>query len=266
MTAEQVKQLSPDSFADIDLAITSYGSLLRMPVLARDRLAVRHPRRGAGDQEPRRQADPGGQGAEGQGAHRADRHPGRKSPGRLWSIFDFINPGLLGTAKQFGSYAKRLADRPHNPYGPLRELVRPYILRRMKTDKSGHRRPAGQDRGEGALPAQPQAGGALSAGGRGSGRGPEGADGHPAQGDRAGDADAAQADLQSPVAMAGRRRLGGGRQRQVGAPARDRRGGGRAPGEDAGLHPVPRDDGAAGGVPGRHLRPPRPGAARRARR
>src|SRR5262249_31381327 len=29
-----------------------------------------------------------------------------------------------------------LAERPHNPYGPLRELVRPYILRRLKTDKS----------------------------------------------------------------------------------------------------------------------------------
>jgi len=27
----------------------------------------------------------------------------------------------------------RLADRPQNPYGPLRDLVRPYILRRMKT-------------------------------------------------------------------------------------------------------------------------------------
>jgi non-specific serine/threonine protein kinase len=31
---------------------------------------------------------------------------------------------------------KSLADRETNQYGPLRELVRPYILRRMKTDKS----------------------------------------------------------------------------------------------------------------------------------
>ena len=31
---------------------------------------------------------------------------------------------------------RALAERPHNPYGPLRELVRPYILRRMKTDKT----------------------------------------------------------------------------------------------------------------------------------
>ena len=31
--------------------------------------------------------------------------------GDLWSIFDFINPGLLGNAKQFSRYAKSLADR-----------------------------------------------------------------------------------------------------------------------------------------------------------
>src|SRR6185503_9225363 len=41
-----------------------------------------------------------------------------------------------GNAKQFARYTKGLAERTHNPYGPLRELVRPYILRRMKTDRS----------------------------------------------------------------------------------------------------------------------------------
>ena len=30
----------------------------------------------------------------------------------LWSLFDFLNPGLLGTAKQFGSFVKRLQDAP----------------------------------------------------------------------------------------------------------------------------------------------------------
>jgi non-specific serine/threonine protein kinase len=54
----------------------------------------------------------------------------------LWSLFDFLNPGLLGSAKEFAQYAKVLEKREHNPYGPLRTLVRPYILRRLKTDKS----------------------------------------------------------------------------------------------------------------------------------
>ncbi len=56
--------------------------------------------------------------------------------GDLWSIFDFLNPGLLGSAREFTTFAKQLADAPNNSYGPLRELVRPYILRRLKTDRS----------------------------------------------------------------------------------------------------------------------------------
>ena len=53
----------------------------------------------------------------------------------LWSLFDFLNPGLLGTAKQFSSFVKTLQDDPAPSFEPLRNLVRPYILRRLKTDK-----------------------------------------------------------------------------------------------------------------------------------
>jgi len=62
--------------------------------------------------------------------------PVENSLSDLWSIFDVINPGLLGSSKQFAAYTKALAIRSENPYGPLRDLVRPYILRRMKTDRS----------------------------------------------------------------------------------------------------------------------------------
>ncbi|HET6147276.1 MAG TPA: DEAD/DEAH box helicase [Polyangia bacterium] len=54
--------------------------------------------------------------------------------GDLWSIFDFICPGLLGSAKAFSRFIKTADKRAHHGYGPLRELVRPYILRRLKTD------------------------------------------------------------------------------------------------------------------------------------
>ncbi|MDE2264065.1 MAG: DEAD/DEAH box helicase, partial [Gammaproteobacteria bacterium] len=53
----------------------------------------------------------------------------------LWSLFDFLNPGLLGDARTFAGAAKRLAQEPGRPYAPLRRLVQPYILRRLKTDK-----------------------------------------------------------------------------------------------------------------------------------
>ncbi|MDR2123758.1 MAG: DEAD/DEAH box helicase [Desulfovibrio sp.] len=53
----------------------------------------------------------------------------------LWALFDFINPGLLGSAKTFKSVASTLEKRQEDRYAPLRRLVAPYILRRLKTDK-----------------------------------------------------------------------------------------------------------------------------------
>ena len=55
--------------------------------------------------------------------------------GDLWSLFDFVNPGLLGSAKDFGGLCKSMSKRRGDGYAPLRKLVGPYILRRLKTDK-----------------------------------------------------------------------------------------------------------------------------------
>lgn len=56
--------------------------------------------------------------------------------GDLWSLYDFLNPGLLGAAPEFTRYVKNLqAAEPPN-FAPLRQLVRPYLLRRLKTDRS----------------------------------------------------------------------------------------------------------------------------------
>jgi non-specific serine/threonine protein kinase len=55
--------------------------------------------------------------------------------GDLWSLFDFLNPGLLGSAKAFNGLCKSMASSKQG-YAPLRRLVQPYILRRLKTDKS----------------------------------------------------------------------------------------------------------------------------------
>jgi superfamily II DNA or RNA helicase len=53
----------------------------------------------------------------------------------LWSLFDFLCPGLLGSAERFGRFVKALERREHDRYAPMRNLVRPYILRRLKTDR-----------------------------------------------------------------------------------------------------------------------------------
>jgi non-specific serine/threonine protein kinase len=125
-----------DKLSDIDLVITSYGYLARSPwlVAARWRLAVLD--------EAQAIKNPGAKQTKTVKQLQADTRvaltgtPIENRLSDLWSIFDFINPGLLGSSKQFSSFVKTLADRPHNPFGPLRDLVRPYILRRLKTDKS----------------------------------------------------------------------------------------------------------------------------------
>ena len=53
----------------------------------------------------------------------------------LWSLFDFLNPGLLGTTTEFKRFAKSLSQDPSR-YRLLRQLIRPYVLRRLKTDKT----------------------------------------------------------------------------------------------------------------------------------
>jgi len=54
----------------------------------------------------------------------------------LWSLFDFICPGLLGSAPRFKQFVAALENREPPSYAPLRSLVQPYILRRLKTDRS----------------------------------------------------------------------------------------------------------------------------------
>jgi non-specific serine/threonine protein kinase len=54
--------------------------------------------------------------------------------GDLWSLFDFLNPGLLGGAAEFSEAARRF-EIGFNGYGPIRKLIGPYMLRRLKTDR-----------------------------------------------------------------------------------------------------------------------------------
>jgi len=134
--AEKLKTDGVENLTDVDLVITSYGFLARAHWLCTTpwRLALLD--------EAQAIKNPASKQTKTVKQLRADIRialtgtPIENRLGDLWSIFDFINPGLLGSSTQFSSFVKRLADRPHNPYGPLRDLVRPYILRRLKTDKS----------------------------------------------------------------------------------------------------------------------------------
>lgn len=55
-----------------------------------------------------------------------------------WSIFDYANPGLLGSAENFRkTYAVPIeSDRNYQVLEKFKALTAPFIMRRMKTDKS----------------------------------------------------------------------------------------------------------------------------------
>jgi non-specific serine/threonine protein kinase len=136
LPAAELKTVAPERLRGVDLVITSYGSLLRVPWIAEaawrlvvldEAQAIKNPDAKQTRTVKRLKA----------GVRFAlTGTPIENRLGDLWSIFDFVNPGLLGSSKEFANFVKGLANRPHNSYGPLRELVRPYILRRLKTDRS----------------------------------------------------------------------------------------------------------------------------------
>jgi non-specific serine/threonine protein kinase len=122
--------------AGADLVIVSYGALLRLDWLikTRWRLVV--------IDEAQAIKNAGAKQTRAVKACQADARialtgtPVENDLSDLWSIFDFLNPGLLGPPKAFQSFAKRLAQATPPSYAPLRKLISPYILRRMKTDRS----------------------------------------------------------------------------------------------------------------------------------
>jgi non-specific serine/threonine protein kinase len=136
LPAAEIQALGPERLGDVDLVMTSYGSLLRIPwvadtwwhlVVLDEAQAIKNP--GAKQTRAAKKLNA-------QARFALTGTPIENRLGDLWSIFDFINPGLLGSSKEFTSLVKRLAERSHNPYAPLREVVRPYILRRLKTEKT----------------------------------------------------------------------------------------------------------------------------------
>jgi len=118
-----------------DLVITSYGLLLRLPwlkqiewdaVILDEAQAIKNP----GARQTRSVKEL-------RARHRIalTGTPIENRLSDLWSLFDFLCPGLLGTAKDFAAFVKNRATAEAGSFAPLRRLIRPYILRRMKTDR-----------------------------------------------------------------------------------------------------------------------------------
>lgn len=132
MPSTKIQQLTARRLVGTDVVVTSFGTLLRQQwstsmqwqaVVVDEAQAIKNPNA----QQTR--------------AIKALRSHGRialtgtpieNRLSDLWSLFDFTCPGLLGTSSRFARYVKGLDG---TGYGPLRDLVRPYILRRLKSDR-----------------------------------------------------------------------------------------------------------------------------------
>ncbi len=133
MARADLLALDEAGLAQVDLLVTTYGTLPRLPklqavhwrlVVVDEAQAIKNPAAKQTKQVKKLKAD---------ARIALTGTPVENRLSDLWSIFDFTHPGLLGSARAFTGFSKRLAESGH--YGPLRTLVAPYLLRRLKTDK-----------------------------------------------------------------------------------------------------------------------------------
>jgi superfamily II DNA or RNA helicase len=136
LPSRQLKELSDHEIAAHDVVVTSYATLARTQALKSHRWrnvildeaqAIKNP--SAKQTRVVKALEAGWRVA-------LTGTPVENQTGDLWSIFDFLNPGLLGSAKAFQTFCRTMATDEKADYAPLRRLVQPYILRRLKTDKS----------------------------------------------------------------------------------------------------------------------------------
>ena len=133
MTREALQALDAQQLTGVDLVVTTYGTLSRLPklrevswrlVVIDEAQAIKNPAAKQTREVKKLKAD---------ARIALTGTPVENRLSDLWSIFDFTHPGLLGSERVFSGFTKRLSETGH--FGPLRTLIAPYILRRLKTDK-----------------------------------------------------------------------------------------------------------------------------------
>jgi non-specific serine/threonine protein kinase len=134
MPASQIAELTDAELTGTDLVITTYGTLARIEALRTREWALVILDEAQAIKNPGARQTRAVKALSARARVALTGTPVENRLGDLWSIFDFLNPGLLGSAREFSSFVKRLANRPDESYAPLRRLIQPYLLRRLKTD------------------------------------------------------------------------------------------------------------------------------------
>ncbi|MBL0941308.1 MAG: DEAD/DEAH box helicase [Alphaproteobacteria bacterium] len=132
---EDLKRMTQEKLSTYDLVITTYSFLQRMALLKRVSWNVMVLDEAQLIKNPSSQQTRYVKSMQCEVRFTLTGTPIENQLEDLWSLFDFICPGLLGSNSEFKKYANKKADQEEHFYGAIRTLVNPYILRRLKSDK-----------------------------------------------------------------------------------------------------------------------------------
>jgi superfamily II DNA or RNA helicase len=124
-----------ERLSEVDVVVTTYGTLLRVRWIAEQRWGVVVLDEAQAIKNPDAKQTRAVKALSAMARVALTGTPVENRLTDLWSIFDFLCPGLLGSARAFRDVTKKLEAAGSGGYAPLRTLVRPYILRRLKSDK-----------------------------------------------------------------------------------------------------------------------------------
>ncbi len=141
--SSQLNKKALDALADepavlqgVDLVLTTYGTLMRQEWLQQQKWRLLVLDEAQAIKNPTARQSKAVKTLQAESRIALTGTPVENRLSDLWSLFDFLNPGLLGSATRFKGFVKSLSVRESDQYAPLRNLVSPYILRRLKTDRS----------------------------------------------------------------------------------------------------------------------------------
>ncbi|WP_407103226.1 DEAD/DEAH box helicase [Desemzia sp. FAM 24101] len=115
--------------AEADLLITTYGMVARMEALKEERFDLLILDEAQAIKNPGTKQTKSIKALKARAKIAMTGTPIENRLSDLWSVFDFLNSGLLGSKTEFGKQIKKGTD-----YGALRQMISPFILRRLKTD------------------------------------------------------------------------------------------------------------------------------------
>jgi non-specific serine/threonine protein kinase len=131
MDARSLAALTPETLAGTDAVVTSYGTAQRLEWFSRQQWGLVVLDEAQAIKNPTTKQARAVKALRSQARIALTGTPVENRAADLWSLFDFLNPGLLGSAKDFAAFVKR-----QDAFAPMRALTAPYLLRRLKTDRS----------------------------------------------------------------------------------------------------------------------------------